>query len=595
VPDEAQLLEIASAVADGSDIDWDRLTERSDEPPVVRELRVLADIVRAMRNQVPDAPAVMQSTGHERAAGDVAASDDLKDWGHLRVLEKLGGGSYGIVYRAWETRLQRDVALKLAKPVSLLREFDQARALQEARMLARVSHSNVVKVFGADCHDGRFGLWMELVDGRTLEEVLSSHGPMGAQEAAHVGIEVCQALAAVHQVGLLHRDVKASNVMRQKGGRILLMDFGAGRRQSKPDVKIIGMAGTPLYLAPELFAGDSPSTASDIYSLGVLIYHLVTGRYPIDATSVEAIERAHRRHELRPLRDARPDLPSAFVKVIERALSPATSERYQTAGAFGNALAAAVGAPDTKTEKETFVSRIAWWKLAAAGAVASVIVGLLATWIGQTPERVAAPATTAIESVPPRGDIPLTAADYEVEAAFYALRDDRRVRLANGSAVAPGDRLFLNLNVSQTAYVYVVNQDDKNDGFVLFPLPGQQLTNPVPVGQHQLPGSPGGVEHFWQVSSAGQREHFLLYVSPARLVEFESLLAAMPRAEPGRPVESAPLTPGAAGVLRSVGGLATAPSSKASAAPSLTSLPTLPDGRQTANGVWARQISFTNP
>ena len=595
MPDEAQLLEIASAVADGSDVDWDKLAERSDEPPVVRELRVLADIVRAMRNQAPDAPAVLQSTGHERAAGVVAASDDLKEWGHLRVLEKLGNGSYGIVYRAWDTRLQRDVALKLAKPVSLLREFNQARALQEARMLARISHGNVVKVHGADCHDGRFGLWMELVDGRTLEEVLSSQGPMGAQEAVHIGIELCQALAAVHQVGLLHRDVKASNVMRQKGGRILLMDLGAGRPQSKPEVKIIGMAGTPLYLAPELFAGGSPSAASDIYSLGVLIYHLVTGRYPIDATSVEAIELAHRRHELRPLRDARPDLPSAFVNVIERALSPVTGERYQTAGAFGNALAAAVGAPDTKPGKETFVPRISWWKLAAAGAVVSVIVGVLATRIGQRRETVIPPAPTAIVSEPPRGDIPLAAADYEVEAGFFALRDDRRVRLANGSAVAPGDRLFLNLNLSRTAYVYLINQDDKGEAFVLFPLPGQQLTNPVPVGQHQLPGSPGGVEQFWQVSTPGGREHFLVYISPTRLVEFESLLAAMPRAEPGRPVESVRLGPGAADVLRSVGGLAAAPSSAASTARPLISLPMLADGRHTANGVWARQISFTNP
>ena len=112
------------------------------------------------------------------------------------------------------------------------------------------------------------------------------------------------------------------------------------------------------------------------------------------------------------------------------------------------------------------------------------------------------------------------------------------MRLGNGSAVAPGELLFLNLNLSQEAYIYLVNQDEKGEAFVLFPLPEQELTNPIPVGQHQLPGLQRGVEVFFQVLNAGLREHFLLYVSPTRLVELESLLAAIPRAEPGRPVDA---------------------------------------------------------
>jgi hypothetical protein len=443
-------------------------------------------------------------------------------------------------------------------------------------MLARVRHANVVSVYGADAHDGRVGLWMELVDGRTLEQAVVTDGPMGAHEAAHIGVELCKALAAVHQAGLLHRDIKATNVMREKGGRILLMDFGAGRPQPKPDHQSLGLAGTPHYLAPELFAGSSPSPASDIYSLGVLIYHLVTARYPIDAASFEAIELAHRRHDIRPLRDARPDLPSSFVNVIERALSPATGERYQTAGAFGNALAASVGAPPSKPEEKFARPRFEWWKPTGALAVAVLLVGLWASGIGRPPER------------------RIASAGYEVEAAFYALRGAERVRLGDGSAVAPGDRLFLNLNVSHEAYVYLVDQDEKDEGFVLFPLPEQELKNPIPVGQHQLPGSQGGVEVFWQVLKAGVREHFLVYVSPTRLVELESVLATIPRAEPGRPVDSR-LPASAMGVLRSVGGLTTAQPSPSVRTPSLSGLAPLPVEREQATGIWAREISFANP
>ena len=571
MPDEAELLEVASAVADGSDIDWDKLIEpTADTPPVVQGLRVLAEIVRAMKS-----PSLDDSGGAGREPGaDAPESEAPQDWGHLRIMQRLGSGSYGVVYRAFETRLQCDVALKLSKPARTL-DLDQSRALKEARMLARVRHGNVVSVYGADSHDGRFGLWMELVDGRTLEQALATDGPMGAHEAAHVGVELCKALAAVHQAGLLHRDIKSSNVMREKGGRIVLMDFGAGRPQPKPDHQFPGLAGTPHYLAPELFEGGSPSPASDIYSLGVLIYHLVTSGYPIDAASFEGIELAHRRRDRRPLRDARPDLPSSFVDVIERALSPTTGERYQTAGAFGNALAASVGVAGSNTAKELPKPRLEWWKPAGAAAAVVLLVGLWALGFGGKPV--------------------VPSANYEVEAAFYALRDNQRVRLGNGNAVVPGDRLFLDLDVSQPSYVYLVNQDDKGEKNVLFPLPDQKLTNPVPVGQHQLPGPRQGTEHFWEVTNVGGREHFLIYVSPTRQVELESLLASIPRSQLGRPVDSAPLPAEAVGVLRSVGGLTAAPTVASASEPSLAGLPPLPEAREKASGVWAREISFANP
>ena len=150
-------------------------------------------------------------------------------WGRLELLELVGKGTFGEVYRARDAQLQREVAVKL---LHVGRPHDGLvdRMLHEARALARVQHPNVVIVHDAEERDGRVGLCMEFVRGRTLEQLLLAEGPRGAREAALIGQDLCQALAAVHAAGLVHRDVKAQNVMRENGGRVVLMDFGAGLR-----------------------------------------------------------------------------------------------------------------------------------------------------------------------------------------------------------------------------------------------------------------------------------------------------------------------------------------------------------------------------
>ena len=152
---------------------------------------------------------------------------DRARWGHLDLLNIVGRGSYGTVYRAWDTRLERLVALKLFHGVS-----DPDVVMQEGRMLARVRHEHVVTVYGADMIDGVAGLWMELVHGETLEQLVKARGPMNAVEAATLGADVAAALGAVHAAGLLHCDIKAQNVVQEAGGRVVLMDLGAGRRRA---------------------------------------------------------------------------------------------------------------------------------------------------------------------------------------------------------------------------------------------------------------------------------------------------------------------------------------------------------------------------
>jgi serine/threonine-protein kinase len=265
------------------------------------------------------------------APGPSTSPSGRNQWAHLRLLAEIGRGGYGRVYRAWDPALDREVALKIvalpdATPDSV------ATLLREGRMLARVRHQNVVTVHGAQQVGNEVGIWMELVRGRSLGEIVAHDGPLGAEEAAVTAVGLCRALAAVHAEGLVHRDVKAQNVMRESGGRIVLMDFGTGRDLGAEEHS--DAVGTPLYMAPEVLAGEPASAASDIYSAGVVLFFLVTGEYPAVGRSMVDLVVAHAQRRQRLLADIRPDLPERFIRIVERALAPAPADRYPSAGAM---------------------------------------------------------------------------------------------------------------------------------------------------------------------------------------------------------------------------------------------------------------------
>jgi predicted ATPase len=270
-------------------------------------------------------------------------------WGHLLVLERVGQGGFGEVYRALDPQLDREVALKLVHLDDAGLESSARRFLAEARRLASVRHPNVVAVHGAAVHDGRAGIWTDFVRGRTLEDRLATDGPLGAVEAIFAGLDLCRALAAVHAAGAIHGDVKTTNVMREEGGRILLVDFGAARPRpaGRGDAPVARrretLFGTPHFLAPELVAGEEPTPASDLYALGVVLYRLVSGRYPLPADTLGELLLAHERAAQVPLRDVRADLPAAFIQVVERALAPDPGQRFASGGAMERALLSALG------------------------------------------------------------------------------------------------------------------------------------------------------------------------------------------------------------------------------------------------------------
>ena len=264
-------------------------------------------------------------------------------WGRYRLTEKVGEGSFGSVYRALDPDLQREIAIKILHS-RVADAHLKERLLSEGRALAKVRHPNVVSVFGVEAHGDRVGLCMEFVHGATLESELA--GPRDAAPRATrrlVGEEVCRALSAVHAAGFVHRDVKARNVMREEGGRIVLMDFGTGREAEELKAGTrVGLAGTPLYMAPEVLAGLPASESSDVYSVGVLLYHLVTAAYPVEGRSLDELRAAHMQGRGDRPASTAPGLSRPFIRVLDRALAADPQRRHPTADALGEALAGLV-------------------------------------------------------------------------------------------------------------------------------------------------------------------------------------------------------------------------------------------------------------
>ena len=334
--DDDLLNDVADAILDGNPIDWNDVAARAAgrDRRLIDRLKILQDLASLHR-----APAVDASNSTEPARSSEVTDHDAargRRWGHLTLLELVGRGAYGEVYRARDTRLDRDVALKLL-PVDA-GETRASSIIEEGRLLARVRHSNVVIIYGAERRGSQVGLWMEFIDGRTLEQILQEGKRFTVAETVDIGIQLCDAVAAVHTAGLLHRDIKSQNVMLAENGRAVLMDFGTGRDVA--DESVAGVAGTPLYLAPELLSGCDPSVQSDLYSLGVILYHLLTHSYPVRADSLRELRRAHGRAERGDLRRARPDVPPKVARIIERALTPEPADRYSTARSFAAELAA---------------------------------------------------------------------------------------------------------------------------------------------------------------------------------------------------------------------------------------------------------------
>jgi serine/threonine-protein kinase len=380
-----ELNAIAAAILDGRPIDWS--TVAADDQGIMRQLRLLSAVAAA-----------------HRVRPDTSAQSSLNRglplpsrWGPLDVLEHIGRGSFGDVYKAWDQQLDRAVALKVFSATGADANTSTSM-LDEGRRLARVRHPNVVTIHGADRIDGRVGLWMEYVQGQTLAQALEARGRFSAAAIVPIGLSICGALTAVHGAGLLHRDIKAQNVMVEDGGRVVLMDFGTGREigSATPD-----LAGTPLCLAPEVLERQPATVRSDVYSVGILLYHLLTGTYPVTGQTVHEIGDNHRSGQRAPVGKVRPDVPEPLATVIERAIDPRPEARYASAADMAGALAA-LDTPAIRWARPVVIASL----LAVAALLAVAFTGLRLRPQPSPPAAptIAAPPSPVPPTTPPTSD-----------------------------------------------------------------------------------------------------------------------------------------------------------------------------------------------
>jgi eukaryotic-like serine/threonine-protein kinase len=251
----------------------------------------------------------------------------------------LGHGGMCTVYRAWDTRLHRHVAIKRLEPPLSLDPHARARFHHEGKAIARLSHPNLVTLIERGSTEDEEYLVFECVEGRSLKEMIKETGPMEPVEAGQIIGQVAEGLAHAHAAGIIHRDVKPQNILLDQEGRAKLTDFGIALGMDWTRLTREGsILGSTRYMSPEQVQGRPVDQRSDIYSLGIVFYEMLAGRPPFDGVTVTDIGRQHLRTPPQPLTDERPDLPPGLDRIVQRCLEKLPEARFQSMEEFLGAL-----------------------------------------------------------------------------------------------------------------------------------------------------------------------------------------------------------------------------------------------------------------
>ena len=534
-------------VNDGLPVDWKAL--EAEHPELAdrwHRLRRVQEVNGAFREaQREDGSESRSPTQHPATVGETAGashSDFSETWGHLVLMEKIGEGTFGEVFRARDPILERDVALKLARRDHVgIRGF-----LDEGRRLALIDHPGVIRVHGAATHEGRAGVWMDLAEGRALDARLDQDGRLSEREVLDIARQLAAALAAVHACDLVHGDVKAANVLRRDGGELVLGDFGSSLdlRQGRSTAA----SASPLTAAPEVLRGDPADPRSDIYSLGVLLFQLLTRAYPFEANTSSDLIEAHRLEERPSLRELRPSLGRRTCEVVERAIALDPKARWQTAQEFGEAIERCEVRSDERRGPRGLALTLVAVLLVLAGSFA------LNRFRSPTQENPELPEAERVDQEPrPTSETNPTFAAIEsmdsLQVGLYRASEEQALK--SGDAVFVGDALHLRVSKNDSPlWLYLVNEDSTGTAFTLFPIDGMEPSNPLAAGDLRLPGRLGDREQDWLVTSAGSAESFLLVASRSRLPNLEQALLGITEASVERSMD-----PQTTGTTRSVGGV----------------------------------------
>jgi predicted Ser/Thr protein kinase len=272
--------------------------------------------------------------------------------GGCRIVELLGRGSMGAVYKAKHVGLNRYVAVKMI-PASSEKDTIVRRLLFEARAIAKLEHPSIVQVYDVGCEKGYFFMVMQLLRGQTLEERLAELGIPDPKDALTWVADVARGLEAAHGAGVIHRDLKPSNIIVSEDGRARLTDFGLARMGGSSDDLSDRVVGTPAYMAPEQWGRGPADARSDLYSLGVVLYLLVTGKKPFDGKSLQEIKEQHLSGRARAPRTLNPEVSEGVQAMLGKMMARSPERRYPTMTAFLEDLGRVLRDEEPKALEET--------------------------------------------------------------------------------------------------------------------------------------------------------------------------------------------------------------------------------------------------
>lgn len=245
------------------------------------------------------------------------------------IIGRIGSGGMAEVFKATDHKLNRNVAVKVMKPEFQGDSTFVSKFRREAQAAAGLANPNIVNVYDVGEDKGCYYIVMELVEGITLKEYIEKKGKLSVREATSIAIQVSMGLAAAHDQGIVHRDIKPQNIMISTDGKVKVTDFGIARAASSNTISSNSMVSVH-YSSPEQVRGGFSDARSDIYSLGITLYEMVTGRVPFDGETSVAIAIKHLQDEMEPPTKYTPDLPHALEQIIYKCTQKSVDRRYQS-------------------------------------------------------------------------------------------------------------------------------------------------------------------------------------------------------------------------------------------------------------------------
>lgn len=363
---------------------------RDGERPTVEEYArrhpEYGDSIRRMFPLVASIERIKLNEQVEASGGATLAGHSISQLGDYRIIREIGRGGMGIVFEAHQESLDRIVAIKVLPRQSLLDVEALERFRTEGTTAAAMHHTNIVPIYGTGESDGSHYLVMQLIDGKSLDSVISGDTKIDCNEAARIGEQVADAIAYAHASGVIHRDIKPANILIEADGTAQVTDFGLARNVNTDITNTRTVSGSLRYMAPERFSGVS-NKAGDVYGIGITLYELLAGSSAFAATDAEHLIGAITDGRLKPIHTVRPEVPADLATIVSKAINVDVAQRYQSAGDLRDDLRRFLADEPIKARRTSLWGRFIRWvrrNPRLSGAVGTAAFALVAATVVST-------------------------------------------------------------------------------------------------------------------------------------------------------------------------------------------------------------------